>query len=232
MENLTHTWLKESWNFYLDNLARILPAVIAFHILATLPSLLLWKYFFCRWYALPYETFIAGPLSIGMNLFFINMARGRAADYGDIFRGFSIFPVAVAVALLYGLITVAGFMLLIVPGIIWGVMYAFSQYAVIDRKTGLKGSFIFSTAITYGYKDSLLFIFMLWAVLEMFSPGVVGATGSLLQPQLVLDLKPWAVTASLLKTFIFLPWLDIAMAMAYVRLVKNYEAERAGPATV
>ena len=88
-ENLTHTWLKDSWNFYLDNFTRIAPAVAAYHILATFPALLIWKHFDNRWYALPYEIFIAGPLAIGMNLFFINLSRGRPAEYGDIFRGFS-----------------------------------------------------------------------------------------------------------------------------------------------
>ncbi|MBU2572781.1 MAG: hypothetical protein KKH28_01725 [Elusimicrobia bacterium] len=223
-ENLTHAWLKEGWNSYLDNFRQILPAVIAFHILATLPMLLIWKYFDNRWYAIPYELFIGAPLTIGMNLFFIGIARGGKAEYGDIFKGFFAFVNVIAVSIIFGIIVTGGFMMFIVPGLIWGVMYGFSQYAVLDRKTGIKESFVYSAAITYGFKDRLFFIFMLWAMIEVFTPGVIGARGGLMHPRLALDFKPWVIMAFVLKTFVFLPWLDMTMAKAYVWLVKNHEA--------
>lgn len=220
-ENLTHTWLKEGWDSYLDNFKSIMPAVIAFQVLATLPTLLIWKYFHNRWYAIPYELFIGAPLAIGMNLFFIGIARGQKAEYGDIFKGFSVFVNAVAVSVIFGFIVAGGFLLLIAPGVIWGVMYDFSRYAVIDRKTGIKESFVYSAVITYGFKDNLFFIFMLWVITEIFTPSVIGSRGALMQPSLALDLKPWVITAFVLKTFVFLPWLDVTLARAYVRLVKN-----------
>lgn len=221
MENPPHNWLKDGWDFFLDNYLRILPAVAAFHIIATVPTLLIWKHFDNRWYALPYETFIAAPLMVGMNLFFLNLARGRAPDYGDIFRGFSVFLRAVAVSLVYGLIVASGFIMFIIPGVIWGTMYGFAQYAVIDRRTGIKDSFVYSAVITYGFKNSLFVIFVLWALFEAFTPGVLGARGELLHPVLALDLKPWAAAATALKTFIFMPWLDATLALAYARLTSG-----------
>ena len=225
-ENLTYIWLNEGWDSYLDNIRHILPAVVAFHILTTLPATLIWKYFDNRWYAIPYELFIAAPLTIGMNLFFINIARGRIAEYGDIFKGFSMFLNVIGVSIVFGLIVAGGFLMFIVPGVIWGIMYGFAQYAVIDRKTGVKDSFSYSAMITYGYKHNLLFIFLLWMTIEILAPGVITSTGGLRHPNLALDVKPWVITSFVLKTFIFLPWLDMAMAKAYIRLVKNKETEQ------
>ena len=215
--------MKEGWDSCLDNILCILPAVLAFQIIAVLPSLLIWKYFDNRWYALPWEILIGAPMNVGMNLFFININRNERADYGDLFRGFSIFPSAVAVSFLYGLIVTAGLVLLIIPGVIWGVAYICAQYSVIDKKTGIKSSFVHSSLITYGFKERLLPLAMLWVMLEILTPGVMRAEGSITSMRLVLDLKPWVVTAFALKTIVFLPWLDMVMARAYLDMVKHNE---------
>ena len=220
---LAFIWMKEGWNSTLDNFAGIMPAVLAFQIIAVLPSLLIWKYFGNRWYALPWEMVIGAPMTVGMNLFFVNLNRNNRPDYGDLFCGFSVLPAALAVSFLYGLIVTAGLVLLIIPGVIWGLAYIYAQYSVIDKKTGIKGSFVHSSLITYGFKERLLPIAMLWVTLEIFTPGVMRAEGSITSMRLVLDLKPWVVTAFILKTIIFLPWLDIVTARAYIDLVKHNE---------
>lgn len=222
---LTFIWMKSGWNSCLDNFTRVLAAVLAFQTIAVLPSLLIWKYFGNRWYALPWEMLIGAPMTVGLNLFFVNINRGGRADYGDLFRGFSIFPAAVAVSFIYGLIVTAGILMLIVPGIIWGLAYIFTQYSVIDKKAGIKGSFVHSSAITYGFKDKLLPVALLWVMLEVFAPGILKAEGSMTSMRLLLDLKPWVVTSFVLKTIFFLPWLNMALARAYVDLVKHQERQ-------
>jgi hypothetical protein len=159
-------------------------------------------------------------MAVGLNLFFINLNRNGRAGYGDLFRGFSVFPGAVAVSFLYGLIVTAGLVLLVIPGIIWGLTYIFAQYSVIDKKPGIKGSFIHSSSITYGFKERLLPVVMLWVMLEILTPGIMRAEGSITNMRLVLDLKPWVVTAFVLKTIVFLPWLEMVMARAYLSLCR------------
>jgi len=222
---LTFSWMKDGWDAILDNLHHILPAVVAFEILAVMPPLMIWKYFDNRWYALPWEVLIGAPLAVGMNLFYVNLMRSGRPDYGDIFRGFALFPQAVAVSFLYGLIVTVGTLLLIIPGLIWGLTYVFAQYLVIDKKTGIKGSFVHSSLLTYGFKERLMPLAMLWVLLEIFTPGIVKAEGSLLQMRLVTDLKPWVLTAFVLKTLIFLPWLDVVLAKAYISLLKHHERQ-------
>ncbi|MFA6433582.1 MAG: hypothetical protein WCW52_02695 [Elusimicrobiales bacterium] len=225
---LTFVWLKEGWNSALDGYHYILPAVLSYQITAVLPSLLFWKYFENRWYALPWEIVIGAPMTVGMNLFFINLNRSGRADYGDLFRGFSVLPAAIAVSFAYGIIVTAGLVMLVVPGVVWGLAYIFAQYSVIDAKTGVRASFARSSRLSNGFKERLLPVAMLWVMLEIFTPGVMRAEGSITSMRLVLDLKPWVVTAFLLKTMVFLPWLDMAMARAYLDLVKHDQRLTAG----
>jgi hypothetical protein len=222
-KNLIFFWMKESWDAVLDNIHRILPAVLAFEIMAVMPALLIWKHFDNRWYAMPWELLIGAPLTVGMNIFFVNLVRKNRADYGDIFRGFSVWPQAVLVSLAYGLIVTAGLIMLVIPGAIWGLTYIFAQYSVIDKKTGIRGSFIHSAAVTYGFKERLLPVAVLWIMLEIFTPGIVRPEGTMLQMHLTFDLKPWVLTAQILKTIVFLPWLDMVIAKAYVSLLKHHD---------
>jgi hypothetical protein len=217
--------MKEGWDAFLDNFHRILPAVLAFQAVAVMPSLLIWKYCENRWYALPWELLVGAPLAVGMNLFFINIARTGRADYGDFFRGFSVFPQAIAVSFLYGLIVTGGLVMLVIPGVVWGLAYVFAQYSVLDKKTGIRGSFRYSSVITSGFKERLFPLGMLWVTLEIFTPGILTAEGSILQMRLVLDLKPWVITAFVLKTLVFLPWLEMVLAQAYISIVKHHARE-------
>lgn len=216
-------WMKEGWDYCLDNFHRVLPAVIAYQVLAVMPALLIWKYFDNRWYAMVWELLAGGPLTVGLNLFFIRLARDGRADYGDIFRGFAVFPRACAVPFLYGLIVTGGLIMLVVPGIVWGLAFIFAQYAVLDRKTGIRDSLRFSSTVTYGFKERLFPLALLRASLETLTPGIVTAYGSILHLHLAFDLKPWVITSFALKTLVFLPWLDLALAGAYVALVKHHE---------
>ncbi len=218
-------WMKDGWDACLDNLHRIFPAVLAFQALAVLPAILIWKHFGNRWYAMPWELLVGAPLSAGMNLFFVHIARDGRTDYGDIFRGFSVFPAAVAVSFLYGLIVTGGLLLLVLPGVIWGLAFVFAQYSVLDRKTGVRGSFRYSSAITQGFKERLFPLGMLWAALEVMTPGIISAEGTVLHMRLAMDFRPWAVTAFVLKTLVFMPWLNMAFALAYVSLAKRHERE-------
>ncbi len=215
--------MKEGWDSCLDNFQSVLPAVLAFQVVAVMPSLMIWKYFDNRWYALPWEMLIGAPMTVGLNLFFISLSRDGKADYADLFRGFRILPAAVTVSFLYGTIVTAGLILLIIPGIIWGLAYLFTQYSVIDKRTGIKGSFTHSSQITYGFKDKLLPIVALWVMLEVFTPGIIKAEGTFTSMHLLLDLKPWILTAFVVKTVFFLPWLNLALARAYIDLVKHNE---------
>jgi len=53
-------------------------------------------------------------------------------------------------SILFGLITIVGIMLLIVPGVIWGVRFQFFSYLIVDKKMGAIDALKKSYAITKG----------------------------------------------------------------------------------
>jgi uncharacterized membrane protein len=59
---------------------------------------------------------------------------------------------------LFGIISIVGFVLLIVPGIIWSIMFGFAGYLVVDKKMWPIEALKESKRITYGYKWELFWL--------------------------------------------------------------------------
>lgn len=71
----------------------------------------------------------------------------------------------VIASILLGIVVVVGLILLIVPGIIWGLRYMFVPYLVMERDLGASDAMKESARITYGYKWQLLgFVLLLGLV--------------------------------------------------------------------
>lgn len=70
-------------------------------------------------------------------------------------------------SLLVGLIVIVGLILLIVPGIIWGLRYAFVPYLIIDRKLPVMDALRESARITLGHKWQLLGLVIVFALLNI-----------------------------------------------------------------
>jgi uncharacterized membrane protein len=98
-------------------------------------------------------------LNIGLTLLFLNIARGRQASLGDIFQGGPFFLTALVATILVVLINLVGFLLLIIPGIIFALMLSQYLYLIVDRNVGILESLELSRQITHGNK---LTIFVLW----------------------------------------------------------------------
>ncbi len=75
----------------------------------------------------------------------------------------------------FGLALVIGLILVIVPGIIWGIMFGYAPYLVIDKNMWPIDALKESSRITYGYKWELLLLgvlFILIAILGIICIGV------------------------------------------------------------
>ncbi|MBS2028093.1 MAG: hypothetical protein JST54_09340 [Deltaproteobacteria bacterium] len=59
-------------------------------------------------------------------------------------------------SILYSLVVAAGLVLLIVPGVIWGLMFMFATYLVVDKKLDPISAFVESKRLTKGIKGQLL----------------------------------------------------------------------------
>jgi len=98
-------------------------------------------------------------LNIGLAMLFLDVARGREASLGTLFRGGPCYLAVLLASILFTLIWLGGLLLLIVPGIIFALMFSQFFYLIIDRNVGIIESLELSKQITHGNK---LMIFVLW----------------------------------------------------------------------
>ncbi len=71
----------------------------------------------------------------GLYLYYLKKVRGQPAELGDAFSGFSLAFLPLMLATLVStLLTMVGFILLILPGIYLAVSYAFAYLLVIDKR--------------------------------------------------------------------------------------------------
>jgi len=101
-------------------------------------------------------------------------------------------------SLVYGLITLAGFLLLIIPGIYWSLKYQYMLYLVVDKKMGIRESMSTSAKMTDGVK---------WDLVGFgFVTGIINLLGFL---------------ALLIGLFLTVPATAVARAKVYDRLLKR-----------
>ena len=108
--------------------------------------------------------FLIAPLYVGSALFFINVSRKSNPQVEDLFKGFNSYGASLGSNLLVGLIVVGGIILLIIPGIIWGIQYSMVNYIIADDPNcGGNESLVRSRKMMYGHKWKM-FEFMLRAI--------------------------------------------------------------------
>jgi uncharacterized membrane protein len=82
------------------------------------------------------SIFIGIPLSIGYYYVFLKAARKEKFEVQEVFAGFKTYWNSVGAGVLTALIVIGGFILLIVPGIVFSCKLAFVPFLVADRKMG------------------------------------------------------------------------------------------------
>jgi uncharacterized membrane protein len=104
-------------------------------------------------------------------------------------------------AILYGLIVTVGFILLIIPGIIWAIKYQFFSYLIIDKNMGPIEAIKKSGEMTSGNKSKLFWLGILFVLIN-----IVGAI------------------CLLIGLFATIPTTMVAMAFVYRKLVGEVAA--------
>jgi uncharacterized membrane protein len=92
----------------------------------------------------------------------LSAAPGQTAEISDAWSGYHYFLNYLVGSILYGLIVLGGLILLIVPGIIWGIKYQFFGYLIVDRNMGPVEALKRSGEITKGYKGDLFLLGLLF----------------------------------------------------------------------
>lgn len=98
-------------------------------------------------------------ISIGLSLFTLRLARGQQAVFADLFAGGPYLLRILFGSLLYGLVGLVGLLLLIIPGVIWLLMFSQFYYLILDRNLSILKAFSVSRELTRGNKLTY------WAIL-------------------------------------------------------------------
>ena len=142
---------------------------------------------------------ISGPISLGYSIFTLNIVRKKNPQIGDMFAGFNFFEKAIGVYFLYTLIVLGGFILLIIPGIYWGLMYSQTYFILADNPNiKVTDALAKSKAIMDGSKLKLFLLQLLYLVLVILS-----------------------IFTLCLGLIVIIPWIRVANAKFYEYLKNN-----------
>ena len=114
---------------------------------------------------------LAGPLQLGLCFFFLNLVRGEETRFELLFEGFKpLLTVLLRYAIIAAL-TIVGFILLIVPGIIVALGFSMTYYVIADDpEITFQVALEQSWKLTDGYKMELLVLnlrFIPWYLLGL-----------------------------------------------------------------
>ena len=89
-------------------------------------------------------------IRIGYTKIFLKITDGESPKFAEIFQEYPLFWKYAGVSILQGLAMIGGIILLIIPGIIWGVRFSFAGLILIDTRTSPMSAMKESYAITKG----------------------------------------------------------------------------------
>lgn len=102
----------------------------------------------------PFFSLLGWAVDVFVSLAVVRVAlrfsRGETAEFEDLWMGYPRFLEFLVGSILYALLVLAGLLLLIVPGIYWGVRYQFFGYCILDRGLGPVEAMKMSGRITRG----------------------------------------------------------------------------------
>jgi len=88
----------------------------------------------------------------------LRVCDGEKPGFADLFRFGKVFWKYIAGTIIYALIVLVGLILLIVPGIYWGIKYMFYAYLIVDEDLGPIEAIKKSGEITQGSKGTLFWL--------------------------------------------------------------------------
>jgi hypothetical protein len=156
----------------------------------------------------------AGALLSGALVYaVVDLQRAGSASAGEcLARGLKVLPKVFLVTLLYGVVTLVGYLLLIVPGVIFSLMFAVCVPVAVVEGRGPIDSLKRSKELTDGYKGLIFITFFLWGLLVMaltwviqwsfISAGVSDQLPSLVLQTVVLGML--TSTAYVLTAYVYL----------------------------
>jgi uncharacterized membrane protein len=111
--------------------------------------------------AIAYGILLTNPMEYGVSFAYLKASRGDKLEIKDMFHVFQNYWNAVMANLLVAIIIIFGFIMLIVPGIIFACRLAFVSYLVVDRKMDVIPAVKESWRLTRGHANKVFLIALL-----------------------------------------------------------------------
>jgi uncharacterized membrane protein len=108
-----------------------------------------------------YSLLIVNPVNYGQTYAYLKASRGDKVEIKDMFAAFKNYWNAVLASLIVSIIVGIGFLLLIVPGIIFACKLAFVPYLVVDKKMTMGKAIDTSWRMTKGHAGKVFCIGLL-----------------------------------------------------------------------
>jgi uncharacterized membrane protein len=113
-------------------------------------------------FGIVFWLFVSAPITYGVAYVFLQLIRKEKFDVGAVFEGFRSNYINVILAnLLTSAIIIAGFLFLIIPGIIFACKLAFVPYLVLDKKMEAVEAVKTSWEMTKGHTVTIFLIGLL-----------------------------------------------------------------------
>ena len=116
-------------------------------------------------------TIVNFIVQLGMIKILLKFCDNQPGRFSDLFSCAHLFFKMVGASIVYALIVLVGFILLIVPGIIWSIQFGYYIYLIVDKDLGPIQALKMSSKITRGSKRHL-FVFAL-AIVGVILLGVL-----------------------------------------------------------
>lgn len=106
-------------------------------------------------------------VSLGGIKISLALTDGKKAEFADLFNGYNLLISFILASILYAVIVIFGVILLIVPGIIFAIMFHFYSYLIVDKKMSPIEALKESKKLTSGSKWQLFLFGLVLGLLNI-----------------------------------------------------------------
>ncbi len=101
------------------------------------------------------DLLLSAIVTLGLLRIWLNITDGKAVSFADLFSLAHRCLSYLVLMLIVGIIVTLGFVLLVIPGIIWSLQFMFAGHAMADRNVGAFEAMAVSSDLTRGRKLEL-----------------------------------------------------------------------------
>lgn len=202
--------IKESWALTKKNLSFLVPLFVVLFVLAlagnSFVSYVMDVGILFGIVAQILVSLLQAYFSMGLVAITLKIVRGEEATWEDLFLQEYNFWQFFWGSLLYGLIMFGGFLILIVPGIIWAITFSLFKYRIVEHGESARVALKKSAEMTKGYR---------WKIFLLGFP--------------VIGINILGALCLLVGLFVTIPFTSVLGALVYKKLSGTTEDEVVAP---